>query len=210
MDGVDWQRVGMRKLLNDRWEARFRPDRIGLYRFAVEGWWDQWASFTHDLHAKVAAGQDVTLELQEGRQLIETALGTAEAAMTAERMLSDDLAVAMKRADPRPFASRSAVYAVRVDRPAAEFASWYELFPRSVTSDPAVHGTLRSVTGRLAEIRAMGFDVLYFPPIHPIGRINRKGRNNACAGVLAMSAARMRSAVRPAVTMRSTPSWDAG
>ena len=69
----DWQRIPMRKRDNDRWEARVLPDRIGLYRFAVEGWWDQWGSFTHDLQAKVAAGQDVTLEIQEGQQLIQAA-----------------------------------------------------------------------------------------------------------------------------------------
>jgi starch synthase (maltosyl-transferring) len=178
-DATDWQRIPMRKLLNDRWEARLRPERIGLYRFAVEGWWDQWGTFTHDLHAKVEAGQDVTLEIQEGRGLIQTALNRTDAGTTADAMLSDDLKAAMKRADKRPFTSRSAVHSVRVDRPAAEFASWYELFPRSVTHDPAVHGTFRSVTECLGDIRAMGFDVLYFPPIHPIGRINRKGRNNS-------------------------------
>jgi starch synthase (maltosyl-transferring) len=183
-DTKDWQRIPMRRLDNDRWEARILPERIGLYRFAVEGWWDQWGTFTHDLHTKVAAGQDVTLEIQEGRQLVLAALGRTDSGAddhgtTAETLLSDELKVAMKRADPRPFAARSAVHSVRVDRSAAEFASWYELFPRSATHDPAVHGTFRSVIERLPAIRAMGFDVLYFPPIHPIGRINRKGRNNS-------------------------------
>jgi starch synthase (maltosyl-transferring) len=177
-DSADWQRIPMRKLDNDRWEATVQPERIGLYRFAVEGWCDQWGSFAHDLHAKVAAGQDVTLELQEGRLLIQAALRRVDQAMTADAMLADDLKAAMKRADARPFASRSQTFSVRVDRPAAEFASWYELFPRSATHDAAVHGTFRSVIERLPDIRAMGFDVLYFPPIHPIGRINRKGRNN--------------------------------
>jgi starch synthase (maltosyl-transferring) len=174
----DWQRIPMLKLANDRWEARVRPDRIGLYRYAVEGWCDQWGSFTHDLHAKIDAGQDVGLEIQEGRQLVQAVLGRSDAT-TLEVLLSDDLTAAMKQADPRPFAARGAVHSVRVDRPAAEFASWYELFPRSATHDPAIHGTFRSVIERLPEIRDMGFDVLYFPPIHPIGRINRKGRNNA-------------------------------
>jgi len=177
-DASDWQRIPFRKLTNDRWEARFRPDRIGLYRYAVEGWWDQWGTYIHDLQAKVEAGQDVMLEIQEGNQLTKAALGRADAT-TADVLLSPDLAAAMQQADPRPFAARSAVHSVRVDRPEAEFASWYELFPRSATHDPAVHGTFRSVIDRLPDIRAMGFDVLYFPPIHPIGRINRKGRNNS-------------------------------
>ncbi|MDR3532135.1 MAG: DUF3416 domain-containing protein [Rhodopila sp.] len=174
-----WQRIPMRRLANDRWEASVRPDRIGLYRFAVEGWWDRWGTFTHDLSAKVAAGQDVRLEIQEGRQLIEATLRRCDGEMPVEVLLSDELAKAVKQAGDRPFASRSPVHSVRVDRPAAEFASWYELFPRSVTHDPAVHGTFRSVTERLSEISAMGFDVLYFPPIHPIGTVNRKGRNNS-------------------------------
>jgi starch synthase (maltosyl-transferring) len=178
-DTSEWQRIPMQKLENDQWEAQIRPDRIGLYQYAIEGWWDQWGTFTHDLHAKVLAGQDVTLEIQEGCQLIRSALRPVDTEMTAPGMLSDDLRAAMKQADPRPFASRSAIHSVRVDRPAAEFAGWYELFPRSVTHDPAVHGTFRSVIERLPDIRAMGFDVLYFPPIHPIGRINRKGRNNS-------------------------------
>ena len=64
---LGWQRIAMRSSINDRWEASIRLERVGLYQFAVEGWWDQWGTFIHDLHAKVVAGQDVTLELQEGR-----------------------------------------------------------------------------------------------------------------------------------------------
>ena len=178
-DTTDWQRIPMRKLLNDRWQARLRTESIGINRYAVEGWWDNWGTYTHDILAKVAAGQDVKLELQEGSQLIQAVLRRVDPGITAEAMLSPELKASMQRADPRPFAARSPVCSIRVDRPAAEFASWYELFPRSATHDPQVHGTFRSVIDRLPEIRAMGFDVLYFPPIHPIGRINRKGRNNS-------------------------------
>ena len=179
VDDATWRRIPMVKITNDRWEAKVRPDRIGLYRFAVEGWWDQWGTFTHDLHAKVNAGQNVALEIQEGQQLVHTALGRSGTVATAEDLLSAELKAAMQQADPRPFAARGDEHTVRVDRPAAEFASWYELFPRSATHDAGVHGTFRSVIARLPEIQAMGFDVLYFPPIHPIGRINRKGRNNS-------------------------------
>lgn len=184
-DAADWQRTPMRKVSNDRWEAAIRPIAIGLYHFAVEGWWDQWATFSHDLSAKVKAGQQVDLEIQEGRALVDAAAarsGGALAALTdadVDMLLSADLAAAMQQADAHPFAARSATYTIRVDRPAAEFASWYELFPRSATHDKSVHGTFRSVMQRLPDIRAMGFDVLYFPPIHPIGTINRKGRNNS-------------------------------
>ncbi|HET6306377.1 MAG TPA: alpha-1,4-glucan--maltose-1-phosphate maltosyltransferase, partial [Rhodopila sp.] len=179
VDEAEWQRVPMRPLGNDRWEATVRFDRIGLYRFVVEGWWDQWGSFVHDLRAKVAAGQDVSLEIREGQALLQAALPCGGTVGSTEAMVAEPLKAAMRAVDRRPFAARSAVHRVRVDRPAAAFASWYELFPRSVTHDPAVHGTFLSVIERLPDIRAMGFDVLYFPPIHPIGRINRKGRNNS-------------------------------
>jgi starch synthase (maltosyl-transferring) len=180
LDDPDWQRVPMRRLPNDRWEAVVRPDRIGLFQYAVKGWWDQWGSFTHDLHAKVAAGQNVALEITEGKHLLDAAKVRAPSSpLTADVLLSDALKAAMKHVDPRPFSGTSPVYSVRVDRPAAEFASWYELFPRSATDDTAVHGTFRSVIERLPAIQAMGFDVLYFPPINPIGTINRKGRNNS-------------------------------
>jgi starch synthase (maltosyl-transferring) len=86
----------------------------------------------------------------------------------------------MRAADERPFASRHASEVpLDVDRPQAGFASWYEMFPRSATDDPTRHGTFADVVTRLPAVRAMGFDVLYFPPIHPIGTTNRKGRNNA-------------------------------
>jgi starch synthase (maltosyl-transferring) len=189
VDAAAWRRVAMAKGDNDRWHASIPLSRVGLYQFEVEAWWDRWGTFTHDLHAKLAAGQDVALEVREGREILRQAIGRASGAVRdrlvsglsaeADGLLDSDLAAAMQDADDRPFAARSPTYSVRADRPAAEFAGWYELFPRSVTHDPAVHGTFRSVIGRMADIRAMGFDVLYFPPIHPIGRINRKGRNNS-------------------------------
>src|SRR6185312_9575507 len=92
---------------------------------------------------------------------------------------SEEAAQVMRAADDQPFCARhDPPLPLRADRPKAVFSNWYELFPRSVTADPARHGTLRDVIGQLPRIRAMGFDVIYFPPIHPIGRVNRKGRNN--------------------------------
>ena len=103
-----------------------------------------------------------------------------DAAAQVALLLAEDTAAAMHALDDRPFAAEHAP-AVRLDadRPQAGFASWYEMFPRSATDDPARHGTFTDVIARLPAIRSMGFDVLYFPPIHPIGTTNRKGRNNA-------------------------------
>ncbi len=194
-NAADWQRVEMRPGLNDRWQARFRPTRVGAHEFTVEAWWDVFGTFRHDVAAKHAAGQDVALEIEEGRGLLQAAVGRVPAAAlddalallrdadqprAVEALLSAPVLDAMRRADDRPFVTRhTPAVPLQADRPQAMFASWYELFPRSATDDPARHGTFRDVIRRLPSIRAMGFDVLYFPPIHPIGTVNRKGRNNA-------------------------------
>ncbi|HET7882083.1 MAG TPA: alpha-1,4-glucan--maltose-1-phosphate maltosyltransferase [Acetobacteraceae bacterium] len=197
-DESDWHRVPMRLVNNDRWQASFVPARVGRHRYTVRAWWDAWGTFRHDLSAKHAAGQTVTLEIAEGRALIEAAIArtstcsheklaavidrlpSLDAASQVALLLSDDTAAAMRAVDDRPFAiEHTPSIALDVQRPQAEFASWYEMFPRSATTDPSVHGTFKDVIARLPAIRAMGFDVLYFPPIHPIGTTNRKGRNNA-------------------------------
>jgi len=196
-DESGWHRVPMRLAGNDKWEARFAPTRIGAHVFTIEAWWDIWATFHHDLTAKHEAGLVVTLELEEGRQKIEAAAGRTAGEVRATLralldryaaldeparialLLSDDVRQAMRAADNHPFAARHHPVRLDIDRPQAVFASWYEMFPRSATDDPARHGTFDDVALRLPAIRAMGFDVLYFPPIHPIGTTNRKGRNNS-------------------------------
>ena len=103
--------------------------------------------------------------------------------------------MAVAAVEERAFAVRHAPLLLDVERPQAEFASWYEMFPRSLTDDPKAHGTFADVVQRLPHIRTMGFDVLYFPPIHPIGKTNRKGKNNTpVRRAKATSAALMRSA----------------
>ena len=139
----------------------------------------------------------VSLELQEALLLLDhniqrsqgllreqllglrLALPTQSPEQQVERLLHADTAVLMREADHRTFLSRSPEFPLDVERQQALFASWYELFPRSVTDSPERHGTFNDVHGRLPMIRDMGFDVLYFPPIHPIGKRHRKGRNNA-------------------------------
>ena len=187
-DETDWHRVAMQPIVNDRWEASFKPARIGRHCFTVQAWWDAWETFRHDLSAKHAAGQPVNLEIEEGCHMIEAAdlAGIAARIRSQDAMgqiallLAEETAEAMHRVDERPFATEyTPIVPLDVDRPQAGFASWYEMFPRSATDDPERHGTFGDVIARLPAIRAMGFDVLYFPPIHPIGTTNRKGRNNA-------------------------------
>jgi starch synthase (maltosyl-transferring) len=197
-DERDWRETFMRPLGNDRWSADFLPERVGPYVFRIVAWPDRFATWHDELSKKHAAGIDVTLELEEGRLLVEAMAKAAPGALDAVtggfksrkgRKATDRLALlmdgataaAVARADTRPGQNVSAEMPVNADRRAAEFASWYELFPRNVSDDANRHGTLRDVVDRLPAIRAMGFDVLYFPPIHPIGRTNRKGRDNTLA-----------------------------
>jgi starch synthase (maltosyl-transferring) len=198
-DEPDWRETPMRPLGNDRWAGRFPLSRLGRHLFTVAAWKDRFANFAEELEKKYAAGQPIDIELEEGRLLVrEVAAETANpdaAARLAE--LSASLAMAepeerrrlllapataewMAAAGIRPHASRHRIeLPVDAERRAAGFASWYELFPRSQSGDPARHGTFDDVIARLPAIRDMGFDVLYFPPIHPIGRTNRKGRDNS-------------------------------
>lgn len=196
-DEADWTRRPMTAEPNDLWRAGAVLSRLGRHLFMIEAWVDVWGGFAEDFAKKRAAGQDVSLEVREARLMIEAARGRADAAVAralaatlkaldkatpdaqAQLLLGPDLAAAMARADARPFRVASLVQPVTVDRIAARFSSWYELFPRSQTDDPARPGRFADVTARLPHIAAMGFDTLYFPPIHPIGRVNRKGRNNS-------------------------------
>ncbi|KXK69637.1 alpha-1,4-glucan:maltose-1-phosphate maltosyltransferase, partial [Pseudomonas monteilii] len=155
------------------------------------------ATYCHDLEKKYHAGVEVRLELEEGRlmlgkgielcngalreelQALQQRLPTLNADDQVALFLDPATARLMSDAEHRSYLARSREFPVDVDRPAAQFASWYELFPRSVTDSPERHGTFNDVHERLPMIRDMGFDVLYFPPIHPIGMQHRKGRNNA-------------------------------
>ncbi|HEV7268684.1 MAG TPA: alpha-1,4-glucan--maltose-1-phosphate maltosyltransferase [Falsiroseomonas sp.] len=193
-DSAEWNEVPMQLLGNDRWTARFPLERIGLHHFAVEAWHDVFGSFLHALEKKHAAGQDLTLELEEGRLLVAAAakrqpedaalgelarrIGSGDEAARLHLLLDPATAMRMAAADERRHRTRSAEMPVEVDRAGARFASWYELFPRSQAGDGMRHGTFADVIRQLPHIRGMGFDVLYFPPIHPIGRAFRKGRNN--------------------------------
>jgi starch synthase (maltosyl-transferring) len=194
-----WQEVPMRPLMNDRWEGMFIPEDVGLYYYTVRGWVDPFETWQHSLRKKAEAGQDVKLELVIGTGLIE---GAARAAVGID---AERLAMAVKTLTSEGDPSTVVSHALRaelmesvkrlldkrlatiyhrelplvVDRKKAIFSAWYERFPRSCSSEPGRHGTFKDCERLLPEIGKMGFDVLYFPPIHPIGRTHRKGRNNS-------------------------------
>jgi starch synthase (maltosyl-transferring) len=178
---------------NDRWTASFVPSAPGSYVFAIEAWTDLFATWRRDYMLKRDAGFDVSLEIREGRDLLARAKlddpaaaerivsAAEEVARTgdATTLVSAELADAMWTIEPRSDLAWSELFPVTVDRPRARAGAWYEMFPRSQSPVPGRHGTFDDCIARLPDIAKMGFDVLYFPPIHPIGEINRKGRNNA-------------------------------
>jgi starch synthase (maltosyl-transferring) len=197
-DEDTWREASMTPTGNDRWTGSFPLTRVGRYVFTILAWKDRFGNFAEELEKKHAAGLPIALELEEGRLLVEEVAAWADRGIAGEL---DALAVRLKQADAeerrrlllspataevmavakfRPHAHRHPVeFPVEAERRAAGFGSWYELFPRSQSGDPTRHGTFADVVTRLPAISAMGFDVLYFPPIHPIGRVNRKGRDNA-------------------------------
>lgn len=183
----------------DLYQGCFTPRRVGRHGFLIEAWRDIFGTYRDELSKKHEAGVPVELELEEGRRLLLQAMQRSEGTLrealdalhghfqqldnAAERvslLLDGNTTKLMKAADARPHLVRSdALFPLDVERLKARFSSWYELFPRSETDSPQRHGRFRDVQSRLPMIRDMGFDVLYFPPIHPVGRTHRKGPNNA-------------------------------
>jgi starch synthase (maltosyl-transferring) len=194
---AEWTEVPMEPLGNDRWRGLFRIQELAPYRYTVMGWVDHFKTWSRDFEKRVKAGQDVSIDLLIGADLVERAqkratllqakwLSTfAETLRTggdegARQALSPELARLMATCSERRFVTTyDKELAVVVDRQQARFAAWYELFPRSCSSVPGRHGTFKDVEQRLEYVASMGFDVLYLPPIHPIGVSFRKGRNNS-------------------------------
>lgn len=192
-----WNSEVMSDLGNNGWRGQFNVPEQGRYVFCIEAWIDQFASFRYELEKKFGAGVPISLELQEGRNQVQMAVERSTGELSEQLaalhhelsgllpteqvalFLAPRSADLMSQADHRPYLSISPEYPLDVERKLSEFASWYELFPRSITDDPQRHGTFNDVHSRLPVIQDMGFDVLYFPPIHPIGRSFRKGPNNS-------------------------------
>jgi len=194
-----WRESPMARREGDRWRGEFAVAKLGRYRYTVEGWVSHFDTWRRDLFKRIAAGQELGVEFQIGAGLVEEAAAEAsgddgetlrrwaahlrhesDGRSLEEIATSDALAVLVRRYEPRRFAGRyEKELSVVVDREKARFSTWYEVFPRSCSAEPGRHGTLRDCEAWLPYIASMGFDVLYLPPIHPIGRSFRKGKNNA-------------------------------
>ena len=199
-DGAsNWTETPMQPLVNDRWRGTFEVDEVGDYYYALQTWVDRFQSWRRGFAKKVDAGQEAALDLLAGAELVEEAAKNAagedskslirfaailrgDKPAAIQSGLDDGLAELMEKYSDRRWAvTYDKELRVNVERAKARFSAWYELFPRSFASTPGAHGTLRDCIDRLPYVAGMGFDVLYLPPIHPIGNSFRKGKNNTLA-----------------------------
>jgi starch synthase (maltosyl-transferring) len=196
-----WHLEPMTLVTNDRWAARFRVGGVGIYFYTVRAWVDYFKTWSRDLGKKAAAGQDLGLHLLTGVQFVEAA---GRRALPGDRgkfaslvarlraIAGNDAAAAVAFSQDEELLTLMATYrdrgadtvyekelAIRVDRARAGFSAWYEMFPRSCTTSEENPGTLRDCANYVEYVADMGFDVLYLPPIHPIGVTERKGKNNS-------------------------------
>jgi starch synthase (maltosyl-transferring) len=194
-----WAEVPMSPLVNDRWTGRFALPALGRYQYTIVGWVDAFASWRRELGKKAEAGQDVSSELLEGAEhiragskrateddaswLLTRAQLLARGGEQADRILAALDPELADRMDRYPDRSHGHTFEpalpVMVERERARYGAWYELFPRSCSPEPGRHGTFKDLEARLPYVAGMGFDVVYLPPVHPIGRAFRKGPNNS-------------------------------
>ena len=194
-----WRELPMESLGNDRWRGSFTTERLGRYRYTIEAWLDTWKGWRRDMQKRLAAYQDVAIDTVTGGHLLEAAsrraLGRDARALAQAAARVQDTSIDITErirlvmdedidslATRYPDLSHATRYEpeleVAVDPPLATFSAWYELFPRSAAGEPGRHGTFADVERRLDYVQELGFDVLYLPPIHPIGLMKRKGPNN--------------------------------
>ena len=194
-----WQEIPMSFIENDHWTGSFQTDATGDYEYTIEAWVDHFATWQYGLKKKYDDSQPIKTELLIGAQMMEEAVSRAsgphkkklkgwiELLRSEEdeneavfQALSDEAAEIMYESRDREKASRyDKILPLRVERQRALFSAWYEFFPRSTAQNEGEHGTFKSSERILPEIAEMGFDVIYLPPIHPIGKAHRKGVNNA-------------------------------
>jgi starch synthase (maltosyl-transferring) len=189
-EGGEWTEVEMAMIVNDRWGCEITMPVPGYYEYSFLAWRDLFGTWHRDTAKKLAAGQDVPVEHVEGKLLVEAAMEETPAEAPAlkrlleaaddsvEPLMAPEAVALMRRTERRANLSEyPKVLPLFADREAAAFSAWYEMLPRSQGPEGR-HGTFRDVIGKLDYVRGLGFDVLYFPPIHPIGKTNRKGKNN--------------------------------
>lgn len=194
-----WKEIPMHLVNNDHWEVNLELDKLGLYQFQVYAWVDHFTTWKKGLFKKYEAGQDIKVELQIGTELLLNSSYNAapkdktsiqQAAKELQQVknfnsatllaLSDKVAAAMFRSRDKDLVTvYPDILEVEAEWKRASFSTWYELFPRSASPEPGRSGTFKDVISLLPRVAGMGFDTLYFPPIHPVGEHKRKGKNNS-------------------------------
>ncbi|MBV9679791.1 MAG: DUF3416 domain-containing protein [Acidobacteriaceae bacterium] len=196
----DWNERPMQALVNDRWFGEFPVEQLGRYRYTIHAWVDHWETWRRDLQKRIAADTDTPVDYLIGAELIKLAGDRADSSdkqwlreqareletKPDDKEIHQSLATnaalneTMRRYPDRRFATEMERELVLVVDPVrARFSSWYEFFPRSTSPEPGRHGTFADCEARLEYAAGMGFDVVYFPPVHPIGTKFRKGKNNS-------------------------------
>ncbi|HMI67818.1 MAG TPA: alpha-1,4-glucan--maltose-1-phosphate maltosyltransferase [Cyclobacteriaceae bacterium] len=193
-DAPDWSQVEMRPTFNDEWIASFPVTEIGKYDFTIHAWVDHFDTWFDGFRKKAAAKVEVYIELMEGAIFLKKLAGTSNPlllnlakkledkghyAEAKNLVLTEDFARIVQEHPLKEDVTIAPEFEIVVEHKKALFSTWYELFPRSSSLQPGKHGTFQDCIRLLPRIAAMGFDVLYFPPIHPIGKVNRKGKNNS-------------------------------
>lgn len=188
---TQWSRKEMRSAGNDTWSAEIPPRCQGKVEYTIEAWRDPFSTLVNDIKKKLSTGQNIKLELLEIQHILETnqndhslrllnliQIGSNLSDQLALLTSSDNMGM-MRSWGPRESIARYKTLLISIDRKRAAFSAWYEMFPRSAANDARRHGHFRHVIGHLDYVKSLGFDVLYFPPIHPVGGKNRKGPNNS-------------------------------
>lgn len=191
-----WQECRMQPTYNDQYEAAFPLEQIGYYHYSIEAFVDLADTWLHDTRLKIKDGQKVDIELLIGTDILEKMISeggdinqlkslkkvfadTKQYKQAVDFLLGEDMTQLVQRFPIRQHVTQSSEYKVWVDRKKAGFSAWYSMFPRSAASQPGSHGTFHDVIHNvLPKVKQMGFDVLYIPPVHPIGKAFRKGKNN--------------------------------
>ena len=192
-----WKEARMQFLENDRWTGQMQVEKEGPYLYKVEAWVDQPLNWQHGIERKIEDGQHVSSELLEGaaylKEIVKRTKGADKKQLSAmaeqfedpeqydkalNAAVSQELHELLVRYPDKFLANESQELSAFAERKRAEFSTWYEFFPRSASEEPGVHGTFKDCQRLLPRIAEMGFDVLYLPPVHPIGEVNRKGKNN--------------------------------
>lgn len=192
-----WREVRMNATANDEWKGSFVVEKQGFYTYKIEGWVDYALNWQHGISRKIDDNQKVTSELLEGveylkfieknatdiekkylKQLQELFVNEKQYDKAIRAAVSHDLHKIFVKYPEKKLANTSKDYTIYVDRLKARFSTWYEFFPRSSSEQEGQHGTFKDCERLLPRVAKMGFDTLYFPPVHPIGEVNRKGKNN--------------------------------